>query len=174
MGDRLFEKIKADVFKYLESISKYVWMEFADNGRLTQYEYFSVSYAVEKFEEKYKDEKILSIFDFTEEANQIVKTAREEDIPSYMYQYLEKPPVWCTTEKDDYFLLLERPGPIATLSCDYGGEFIPNRYHELGIDIYCWKFPNQLRAEEYFEQIERATNYIFLPASQPQLLLAGV
>lgn len=173
LGDRLGEKIKADVFNYLDSIHKWMFNQFADFDRLTQYDYFDAWYQIDKFQSIHKTETI-KIYEFINQAITLVTEIKQNHIPWYLQQDMPAPPVWCVTAKDDYFLLLERPGPIPTLSIDYGGEFIPNRYHELGINIYCWKFPTQLRAEEFFELIERATNYIFLPASQPQLLLAGV
>lgn len=174
LGDRLGEKIKLDIFKYLDSISAWIWEQFANFNRLTQYDYFDTWYQIDKFQAIYKTEKM--IYEFINQAIALVTKIKQDHIPWYLQQDMPAPPVWCVTEKDDYFLLLERPGPIPTLSCDYGGEFIPNRYHELGVNVFCWKFPNQLRAEEFFEMIERATQYQFIPASQPQpqLLLAGV
>lgn len=174
LGDRLGEKIKLDIFKYLDAIHAWIFEQYSEFDRLTQYEYFSAWYEIERFQ-RITPEKI-KIYEFIEEAIALVTTIKQNHIPWYLQQDMPAPPVWCETKQDNYYLLLEKPTPIPTLSIDYDGQFIPNCFHELGVDIYCFLFPNQLRAEEYFEQITEAKHYQFIPASQPQpqLLLAGV
>ena len=181
LSEQLLDQCKSDIQRYFE------WMK-----EDTEY-CFEVNYLDEKLNNSLNElidflssdiSKKTSIYDIWATVPHFKREGFNKLIPFALHEiYTGNPPIgyWeCTRET--VWLLIEKPAPIPLLAEDFGGVFVPNKLHELGMYKYLWKFPGAIQCENFFHNITNAREYAVIPANQciqaiqqpKQLLLAGV
>lgn len=165
LGDRLFEKIREDIGRYFEAVSedlKYCLdMNYMDISH-----YQEARSIIEIMQWNIKNKH--SIFDIVSTVPYFQREGFQKLIPFAVHELFKDctPSVtdWdCTRES--YWLIIEKPSAIPTLAEEFGGIFIPNKIHELGVWTYVWKFPGMIQAENFFYCITDAKKYCMVPAN---------
>lgn len=180
LGDRLFEKIKSDILRYFEGIKEDLEYCFELNYLENEDHYKEILSLVGLMEWNINNKH--SIYDIWNTVPYFQREGFQKLIPFGIHEIFKDacldPSCWeCTRET--YWLVIEKPAPIPTLSEPYGGIFIPNKMHELGFYIYLWKFPGMVEAENFFDKITDARKYCMVPAKSDlkifnQPVLVGV
>lgn len=178
LSEQLLDQCKTDIQRYFE------WLK-----EDTEY-CFEVNYLDEQLNNSLNElidflssdiSKKTSIYDIWATVPHFKREGFYKLIPFALHEIYTSgnPPIdfWeCTRET--VWLLIEKPAPIPLLAEDFGGVFIPNRLHELGLYKYLWKFPGAIQCENFFHGITDAKEYAIIPANKPittsELVLAGV
>lgn len=165
LGDRLLAKIKEDIGRWFEAITE-------DLKYCLDVNYLDISHYQEARSiveiMQWNIENKHSIYDIWSCVPYFHREGFEKLIPFGIHDIFKAgtPPVDCwECKREAYWLVIEKYSAIPTLADDFGGVFIPNKFHELGNYIYVWKFPGMIQAENFFHHITDAKKYCMIPAN---------